>query len=84
MTQPAYVETAINHAYKLESLLRVLSMAVDGEQISGKTFEYVGGGSILDMAADLAGEIVNGLEYAGKQHSKPDSDRDQMGGREGD
>ena len=66
MTKPEYVENAIDQAYKLESLLRVLSMAVDGEQICGKTFEHAGGGSVLDMAADLAGEIVNELEYAGK------------------
>lgn len=64
MTRPAHIEDAIARAYKLESLLRILSLATDGEQVSNTTFEKSGGGSILDMGADLAGEIVEGLEIA--------------------
>jgi hypothetical protein len=56
--------TNIERAYQLESLLRVLSLAADGEQIAGKTFNASGGGNILDMAADMAGELVNQLELA--------------------
>lgn len=53
-------------AYKLRSLLQILSLAIDGEQIAGKTFEYCGGGSILDMAANMAGEIIDGIEKAAR------------------
>lgn len=63
MSAPAHVQEAIDRAYKLESLLRVASLAIDGEQIAGAgRFERSGGGSILDMAANMAGEIVEGLE----------------------
>jgi hypothetical protein len=55
-------KTPVEQAYLLESLLRVLSLATDGEQIAGKTFEFCGGGSVLDMAADMAGAIVDALE----------------------
>ena len=61
MTEP---KTTIELAYKLESLLRILSLATDGEQIAGKTFEQCGGGAMIDMAADMAGEIVISLELA--------------------
>lgn len=57
---------ALHRAYQLESLLRVLSRASDGAAISGVTFEQAGGGAVLDMAADLAGQIVNDLETAGR------------------
>jgi hypothetical protein len=62
MTSPAYVEAAIGTAYRLESLLKILSLAADGERIAGVTFCDNGGGSVIDMAADMAGEIVEGLE----------------------
>lgn len=61
-----HVECAIDQAYKLSSLLRVLSLAVDGEQIAGTTFAFNGGGSIIDMAANMAGEIVENLELGQK------------------
>lgn len=57
-------KSIINKAYNLESLLRILSLATDGEQIAGKSFEHCGGGAILDMAADMAGAIVEALERA--------------------
>jgi hypothetical protein len=62
MSRPEHIEAAIDQAYRLESLLRVMSMAVDGEQVSGTTLALSGGGSILDMAADMAGQLVEGLE----------------------
>lgn len=55
-------QEATNRAYDLQSLLRILSLATDGQQIAGKTFEDCGGGSVLDMAAEMAGEIVEALE----------------------
>ncbi len=64
MSRPAHIEAAIDRAYRIESLLRVLSLAVDGEQVSGTRLAFSGGGSILDMAADMAGELVEGLEIA--------------------
>ena len=62
--------TIIDRAYKLESLLRILTLATDGEQISGKNFEHCGGGMVLQMAADMAGEIVSALEIAENHHKQ--------------
>lgn len=62
--------TIIDRAYKLESLLRILTLATDGEQIAGKTFEHCGGGAVLEMAAEMAGEIVSALEIA-ENRNKP-------------
>lgn len=66
MTRPAHVEGAILRAYRLESLLRVMSLATDGEQISNVTFEKSGGGEIINLAAEMAGEIIEGLELGEK------------------
>jgi hypothetical protein len=54
----------IDLAYRLESLLRILSLATGRDEPGGKTFAQSGGASILDMAADMAGEIVDDLEMA--------------------
>lgn len=62
MSRPQHIEDAISRAYRIESLLRILSMAVDGEQISGTTFTLSGGGAILDTAADMVGELAEALE----------------------
>jgi hypothetical protein len=61
MTQP---QTTIALAYRLGSLLRILSLAGDGQQVANKTLEQSGGGEIIDMAADMAGEIIEQLELA--------------------
>ncbi|MBT54777.1 MAG: hypothetical protein CMF72_15425 [Mameliella sp.] len=67
MSAPDHVVAALDRASKLESLLRVLSLAMDGEQVAGAgRLDHVGGGAVLDMAADMAREIVAGLEYKGK------------------
>lgn len=58
----------LNKAYDLESLLRVLGLAIDEEQICGKSLADMGGGPIMEMAADWAGEIVEHLETAGKHN----------------
>lgn len=66
MSKPDHIEAAVDRAYKLESLLRVASLAMDGEQIAGAgRLEHIGGGAVLDMAADMAREIVEGLERKG-------------------
>ena len=57
-------QTTIDMAYKLSSLLKILSMAADGGKFDGKSFVHCGGGLILDMAADMAGEILEALEVA--------------------
>lgn len=54
---------ASNKAYKLECLLRILSLASDGQQVAGRSFDQCGGGMVLDMAADMAGEIVEALDH---------------------
>ncbi|WP_323006974.1 hypothetical protein [Pseudorhodobacter sp.] len=56
--------TTIERAYALVSLLQILSLATDGEQIAGKTFELSGGGKVLDMAAEMAFDILGELERA--------------------
>ena len=61
----------IDRAYKLESLLRILTLATDGEQTAGKTFEHCGGGTVIEMAADMAGEIISALEIA-ETRNKPE------------
>jgi len=58
--------TTVERTYDLVALLKVLSMAVDGEQISGNTLEHIGGGNVLDMAAELAFGILGDLERAEK------------------
>jgi len=55
----------IERAYMLESLLRVLSLAACSDQM-GRNLEQCGGGLVLDMAAEIAGEIVSDLERAQK------------------
>lgn len=64
MSKTSIIEAAIENAYKLESLLRVLSLAVEGEQIAGQTFAHCGGGSVIDMAAEMAGGVIVDLEKA--------------------
>ena len=59
-------------AYKLESLLRILSLATDGEQIAGKTFEECGGGEVIDMAAELIGQIIAALDMAARAERRLD------------
>lgn len=64
--KPEQIESVIDRAYKLESLLRVAALAIEGEQVAGAgRFEHIGGGSVLSMAVDMAGEIVTGLEGGG-------------------
>ena len=64
MSRSTQDHPALHRAYQLESLLRVLSHAVDGAPISGVTFEKAGGGTVLDMAVTMAGEIVGALEVS--------------------
>jgi hypothetical protein len=64
-------KTTIGRVYDLVSLLRIASMAIDGEQNAGKSFEAVGGGNVLDMAAELAFDILGELERAEMNITKP-------------
>ncbi|WP_022705288.1 hypothetical protein [Pseudorhodobacter ferrugineus] len=57
-------KTTIDRAYNLMSLLKVLSLAVDGEDVAAATLGHVGGGRVLDMAAELAFDILADLERA--------------------
>ena len=57
-------KTSVDKAYDLMSLLKVLSLAVDGEEISASTLGQIGGGRVLDMAAELSYEILADLERA--------------------
>jgi len=46
-------KTTIGRVYDLVSLLRIASMAIDGEQNAGKSFEAVGGGNVLESDSKL-------------------------------
>ena len=62
MNHPDHIEAAIDRANKLEHLLRIMSMAIDGEQISATSFADNGGGSLIDMATSMARQIGDGLD----------------------
>lgn len=71
MKNPEYVEAAIANAYKLESLLRVMSLATDSTQINSRiTFEKSGGGAVLEMASEMAGEIVETPEMGKREATR--------------
>ncbi len=58
-------KTTVKCAYDLLSLLRCLSLAMDGQELDGpRTLERSGGGEVLDLAADMAAELVDRLERA--------------------
>tara|TARA_R110002096_G_scaffold411631_1_gene611806 strand:+ start:439 stop:639 length:201 start_codon:yes stop_codon:yes gene_type:complete len=57
-------KTTIDRAYDLVSLLKVLSLATDGEDVAAANLGHVGGGRVLDLAADMAFEILGELESA--------------------
>jgi hypothetical protein len=63
MTRP---KNTIDLAYRLGNLLQILSLAADGQQITNTTLEHSGGGDIIDLAAEMAGEIIERLELAEK------------------
>lgn len=63
MTRPEYIDAAIDRAYKLEAVLRIAS---DAAMEDNGQFGLMGGSTVLAMAADMAGEIVNGLELSKK------------------
>jgi hypothetical protein len=58
------MSSIVDRAYALESMLRILSLAADGEQIRTRGFADCGGGAVLDVAVEMAGEIVQQLEVA--------------------
>ncbi|KZX95341.1 MULTISPECIES: hypothetical protein [unclassified Sulfitobacter] len=62
MNHPDHIEAAIDRANTLENLLRIMSMAIEAEQISATSFADNGGGSLIDMAISMAREIINGLD----------------------
>ncbi|MCF3595477.1 hypothetical protein LZG00_15905 [Rhodobacteraceae bacterium LMO-12] len=63
MTRPAHIEAAISRAYQIESLLRIASEAAVEDN---GDFGRLGGSTVLSLAADMAGDIVMGLEGDGK------------------
>jgi hypothetical protein len=59
---PEYIKDAINRAYDLSALAGVLSQAVDGSEISGKSFDQCGGGRVVELVAKLAGDLIDCME----------------------
>ncbi|QCO56955.1 hypothetical protein EOK75_14235 (plasmid) [Pseudorhodobacter turbinis] len=57
-------KSTADRAADLVSLLKVLSLAVDGEDVAAATLGHVGGGRVLDMASELAFDILGDLERA--------------------
>lgn len=62
MTRPAQIDP-IARAYQLESVLRV---AFEAAMEDDGRFGKAGGSAVLEMAADMAGEIINELELREK------------------
>lgn len=62
MNTPEHIESAIKKAYRLSALLDIAALAVESEQTLGPAFEKRGGRLVMEMAAEMAGEIVDGLE----------------------
>ena len=61
-------KTTLECAYDLLSLLRCLSLAMDGQYPEGpRTLVQSGGCAVLDLAADMAGEIVDRLDLAERE-----------------
>lgn len=59
MSKQDHIKAAIDRAYQLQSLLAVAEEAVIEDR---GQFANAGGATVLGMAADMAGEIVMGLE----------------------
>jgi hypothetical protein len=69
MKEPTYIENASRKAAKLEGLLLTLALAADGEEVAGAgKFVKNGGRSVIEMAAQMAGEISESLELGERQH----------------
>lgn len=67
MTRPAHVDAAIDQAYKLEAILRV---AFEAAFENGDGFGKSGGPTVIGLAADMAGDIVSGLEKGEKARAQ--------------
>jgi hypothetical protein len=52
------IGSAADQAHKVESILRVMSMAIDGEQICATSFTENGGGSLIDLTIEMMGELI--------------------------
>lgn len=56
------IDTALDQAHTVESLLRVMSMAIDGEQICATSFADNGGGRLIDMSIQMMGDLIGKIE----------------------
>ena len=63
MTRPAYIEAAIARAYQPGSILCVAFVAAFEDDVR---FNKVGSSAEIDMAADRAGDVINGPELSRK------------------
>jgi hypothetical protein len=56
---------ASHMAYQLQCLMRVLSLAVQGQDAAGLSFEQCGGSTVLELAGDMAGELAELADRGG-------------------
>jgi hypothetical protein len=57
-----YIATPLDQAQKVEAMLRIMSMAIDGEQICATSFADNGGGRLIDMMIELMGDLIKKVE----------------------
>ncbi len=56
------ITTPLYQAEKVEAMLRVISMAIDGEQICATSFADNCGGSLIDMMIEIMGDLIEKIE----------------------
>ncbi|MGR3477400.1 hypothetical protein [Sulfitobacter sp.] len=56
------IATPLAQAEKVEAMLRVMSMAIDGEQICATSFADNGGGRLVDMMIEIMGDLIEKIE----------------------
>tara|TARA_R110002072_G_scaffold4970_1_gene33751 strand:- start:131 stop:367 length:237 start_codon:yes stop_codon:yes gene_type:complete len=56
------IEAALDQANKVESMLRVMSMAIEGEQICPTSFADNGGGVLIDIAIEAMRHLGTSID----------------------
>lgn len=56
------IDTALDQAHTVESILRVIWMAIEAEKICATSFADNGGGSLIDMTIGMMGDLIEKIE----------------------
>ena len=68
-----YIATPLDQAQKVEAMLRVMSMAIDGEQICATSFADNGWGCLIDMAIETMCDLIEKIAVLERVVSKQTS-----------